>query len=202
MHVGREYLYLRLAVGFFQPLMQQHGDRVSLFARCAAGDPNANFSARLGAINQLRHDIAFQFVERLGITKETRDANEQVLIERIQFGRIALEMGRVLIDIVELPHFQVAAGSGDRRWFPCSGKNRCRIRYSAGERWSRCFCQLAHRSSRLPGPWAANEDASTVRRASPRASSTRSTTPVSRATSGMPSNFAVSSLSHKTSPPA
>ena len=69
-NIGGKDLYIRPPAGNFHLLVEQDGERVSLFPRGTAGDPNTNFFVVPDAANEFRQHVLFKLGEPFGIAKE------------------------------------------------------------------------------------------------------------------------------------
>ena len=106
--VGREDLE-RHAFGRFQrPLLQQHGERISLFAGGAADRPHANAILLAAPFDETGQDVAIEYVERLLVAEEIRDADQHVLQERLGFLRMQMEKVAVGLEIGDAVDLQAA----------------------------------------------------------------------------------------------
>jgi hypothetical protein len=112
--VGAEDLKapLRLAPG--REIEQLHRDRVNLFARSAARDPDAD---RLIArpLEQPRVDLAAKGGVRPWITEEAGDMDPHVVAETTDLFRLTLEPGRVLLHRIDPHQHHSAADPTDDR---------------------------------------------------------------------------------------
>ncbi len=94
--IGREDLQRRVARKFRHPLEQTHGDRVGLFAGCAARHPNAERRVGRAVFEQGREYLLAQDLEDLGVAEERRHRDQTVFVERGRFGGVALQIARVV----------------------------------------------------------------------------------------------------------
>ena len=84
---------------------KQHGQRVGFLARRAGGHPDAHWIVARALSEQRRKDLRLERLEHLGIAEEAGDVDQDVLVQRRDFGwiladppRVVLEVGRLLQD--------------------------------------------------------------------------------------------------------
>ena len=99
--VGGEDLEFSRARRFPRRFHERHGEGIGLLAGGAAEHPATD--RIVPALRQeLGQDIALEHIERLGVAKETRDADEHVGEERVEFLGIAPEKALVALQRVLL----------------------------------------------------------------------------------------------------
>jgi hypothetical protein len=79
-----------------QPLDQEDRDRVRLLPRRAARHPDPQRLARRFRIHDARNDLVLEELPGRPIAKEARDADQQVLRERLHLVGIAAQQAQVL----------------------------------------------------------------------------------------------------------
>ena len=106
--IGTENLNLRadLVVGSF--LQEQHRDRVGLLARGTARHPYANGLARLLALEEPRHDILGQGLERFRISEECRHRDQQITEQRLHLLHIVAEEREIVRELLSSRHLGAA----------------------------------------------------------------------------------------------
>ncbi len=105
---GREQRFLvqvggqNLDIGGFAALLEgfeeQNRNRVGLFAGRAAAYPDAYLFADFAPSHQGGNDVIAQNLEGFRVAEETRHADQQVLVEQVQFGRILLDASTIIFD--------------------------------------------------------------------------------------------------------
>src|SRR5204863_8914581 len=71
-----------------EKLEQSDGERVNLFARRASRHPDAQVVLGSAVLDERRKDDALERIETRGLTKERGDADQQILIERLDGGAV------------------------------------------------------------------------------------------------------------------
>ena len=99
--VGAEYLNRVGAAPIAEVLEQHDGHRVDLLAGRASGNPDADRLAP-GLVCQHLHQVfVLERLERIRLAEEPGDVDEDVLVERLQFRRISLEVLEVLLEALQ-----------------------------------------------------------------------------------------------------
>ena len=86
-----EDLEFHITLGRGDLLTQQNGERVSLLARAAARDPDAQGLVGGMGAHQLGDRGLSKIVEDFGVTEKARDVDQQVLCQKLQFSRVRLQ---------------------------------------------------------------------------------------------------------------
>ena len=134
-HVGRQDLHVHRSTTDAQALVQQHGNRVRLLAGRASRYPHPNLIVGISALDDLRDDSVLECIECGVVAEKTRDADQQILVQRAQLARIAAQLLDVHIDIQrsiepEAPFDPAGDGAGlvvrevDRIFVPKQAENR------------------------------------------------------------------------------
>ena len=100
MRIGSEDLRVERLLGAIHRLEQQDAERVGLFAGRTAGHPQAQLGPVRGLGDELRDDLALEQRKRLGVAEERGHADQQVAIERLELGVIALQTSDVVADVI------------------------------------------------------------------------------------------------------
>ncbi len=85
-----------------------HRQRVGLFAARAARDPEPHLAAGL-SLGYLGEDLLLERLEHLGLPEEAGDADEKILVESLDLGRVAAEQFQIALEVLDVS-----------RW-PCAG---------------------------------------------------------------------------------
>ena len=90
--VGRQHLEPDLAVARREALAEQHRQRVRLLAGRAARDPDPELLVGRQLVDQRRDHLGLEPLERLRIAEELGDADQQVLVQRVELVGIAAQV--------------------------------------------------------------------------------------------------------------
>ena len=99
-----------------QEFQQADRQRIDFLAAGAAGDPDPNRSILRSTREKRRKDLLLQHLERFRLPKELRDADQQILEQILELGRVAAQQCDVGIDVIDVPKSHAALDpSLDRR---------------------------------------------------------------------------------------
>src|SRR6185437_16555734 len=85
-----------------QTFIKQDRERIRLLSGSASRDPDSDFIARTFGREQLRKDIPLQAIERFAVAKESRNADQKIAIQRIQFAGVASQAIDVIVQVQRL----------------------------------------------------------------------------------------------------
>src|SRR3981081_640308 len=98
--VGAEHRPSDHLVCFLHVLLQYHSQRIDFLAGGTPQGPDPDGLVDMMMRKNTRQNGALQRVETLGITEKIRDADENVLIERINLSRVVQKKRPVCFDAV------------------------------------------------------------------------------------------------------
>lgn len=96
MHIGREDPQPSGIVLHRGRFVEQHGQRIRLFTRGAARDPDANLRLVHAPAHQRRNDVRTEMLEHPLIPEERRHPDEQIVQQRIGFLPIVAQQRQVV----------------------------------------------------------------------------------------------------------
>ena len=99
-HVGGDGLQLDVMTLVRDLLQEEHGDGVGFLASAAAHDPDPDRSARFGPADQVGYDGPRHLVEHGPIAEESRDVDEEILGQDVEFAGILLQRVQVSSHVV------------------------------------------------------------------------------------------------------
>ena len=136
---------------------------------------------------------ALEDVEGVFVAEEARDADQQILVERVQLARVGAQLVDVAVEVERCGSSPGAARCGGRRWWPCNARSRSPYSSRSRRRIASTPAASAGRPLRAAAASAGPRLASCqgARRYPPAAALRRRRRSASRST-GMPSNLAVS----------
>ena len=79
-----------------------HGQRVGFFAGRAARDPEPHSAGGLG-LGDPGEDLLLECLEYLRLSEETRDPDEQILVEVLHFGWVVAKEFQITLEILGTP---------------------------------------------------------------------------------------------------
>ena len=100
--VGAEDLEGRARALLGHGFQQADDDRIDLLAGGAPGHPNPHRHAGRPILQQPRQDLARQDLVGARVAEEGGDRDEALLVEGLRFARVALEVGRVLLQRLDV----------------------------------------------------------------------------------------------------
>ena len=105
-----------------QALLEQDGQRVGFLAGGAAGIPDAQGIAGRPVLEQLRDRLFLEEVEQPRIAEEIGHADQQFLVEQLDFLRVLLEETNISRQTIELVDAHAAFDAAVDRVFLVAGK--------------------------------------------------------------------------------
>ena len=102
--IGGKNLHFVALPQCFEALLQQDGNRISLFTRRAAGRPDANGAARWLAFEQLGDDLCLQHVKGFRVAEKIGHTDQQVPKQGFDLHWCLLQVPDVAVHRIDLVH--------------------------------------------------------------------------------------------------
>ena len=96
-------------------LAQQDGDGVSLLARGATRDPDANWCVGGPALHDPGNDLLGEGLERFGIAEELGHADQEILEQTFRIGSVLLQKFEIVSDRLQVVNLQPAPDATQKR---------------------------------------------------------------------------------------